>query len=42
MPGALVTRWRDGRIAYWKSYAHRKDALTDLGVTEDELEPLAP
>jgi len=42
MPGALVTRWRDGRIACWRSYAHRDDALRDLGVTENELEPIAP
>ncbi len=24
MPGALVVRWREGRIAYWRSYAHRE------------------
>lgn len=42
MPGALVTRWRAGRIAYWRSYAHREDALSDLGVSEEELEPIDP
>lgn len=38
MPGALLTGWRDGRIAYWRSYAHREDALRELGISEDELE----
>jgi hypothetical protein len=42
MPGALLTRWREGRIAYWKSFAHREDALRELGVTVDELTPVAP
>jgi ketosteroid isomerase-like protein len=42
LPGALVARWREGRIAYMKGYAHREDALRDLGVTKDELEPIAP
>jgi ketosteroid isomerase-like protein len=42
MPGALITTWRGGRIASWRSYAHREDALRVLGVTEDELEPIEP
>jgi ketosteroid isomerase-like protein len=42
LPGALVARWREGRIAYMKGYTHREDALRDLGVTEDELEPIDP
>lgn len=29
-------------MAYFKGYAHREDALCDLGVSEDELEPIAP
>src|ERR1700680_2886642 len=32
MPLASVLRWRDGLIVYWKSYAHRENALSDLGV----------
>jgi ketosteroid isomerase-like protein len=42
MPSAVVARWRDGLIVYFKAYAHREDALRDLGVTEDELERIAP
>ena len=42
MPITLVTRWRDGLIVNIASYAHREDALSDLGVSEDELEPIAP
>ena len=42
MPGAAVGTWRDGRIVHLQGYAHRADALSDLGVTEDELEPIAP
>jgi ketosteroid isomerase-like protein len=42
MPTANVARWRDGLIVYLKAYAHREDALSDLGVTEDELTPIDP
>ena len=42
MPVAHVIRWRDGLSVYWKAYVHREDALRDLGVTEDELEPISP
>jgi ketosteroid isomerase-like protein len=42
MPVALVARWRDGLIVYLKAYAHREDALSDLGVFEDVLEPIDP
>jgi ketosteroid isomerase-like protein len=42
MPGAQVCRWRDGLCVYAKQYAHRDDALSDLGVSEDALEPIAP
>src|SRR5437870_7117502 len=41
-PEAQVARWRDGLCVYWKSYQDRDEALCDLGVTEDELEPIAP
>ena len=40
MPGAQVCRWRDGLMVYGKAYLHREDALRDLGVSEDALEPL--
>ena len=42
MPNALVATWRDGLIVYFKVYAHREDALSDLGVSEEALEPIAP
>jgi hypothetical protein len=37
-----VAKWRDGLAIYYKSYVNREDALRDLGVSEDELEPIAP
>jgi hypothetical protein len=42
MPVALVARWVDDLIVYVKAYAHREDALSDLGVSEDALEPIEP
>jgi ketosteroid isomerase-like protein len=42
MPVATVFRWRDGLIVYFKGYADREDALSDLGVSQDELEPIDP
>jgi ketosteroid isomerase-like protein len=42
MPVAHVVRWRDGLAVYVKAYIHREDALEDLGVSEDALEPIAP
>jgi ketosteroid isomerase-like protein len=42
LSGTHVFRWRDGLIVYFKAYAHREDALRDLGVSEDALEPIAP
>jgi hypothetical protein len=42
MPAAAVTKWRQGLCIYFKGYAHREDALRDLGVSEDALEPIAP
>jgi ketosteroid isomerase-like protein len=40
--GAQVCRWGEGLGVYGKQYAHRADALSDLGVSEDTLEPIAP
>jgi ketosteroid isomerase-like protein len=42
MPIASVLRWRDGLIVYFKSYANREEALSELGVAEDALEPINP
>ena len=39
---AAVTRWRDGRCVYFEAYADREEALADLRVSEDALEPIAP
>jgi ketosteroid isomerase-like protein len=41
-PTALVSGSRDALIVYLKGYADRDDALRDLGVSEDELEPIDP
>ena len=42
MPNAFVARWREQLIVYLKAYAHREDALADLGVSEAELKPIEP
>jgi len=42
MPVAQLGRWRDGLLVYFKGYADREEALGDLGVSEDELEPIDP
>jgi ketosteroid isomerase-like protein len=42
MPIAVVVDWRDGLMVHWKAYAHREDALRELGLSKDELEPIAP
>ncbi len=42
MPIAIVARWRDGLMVYFKGYLHREDALSDLGVSEDKLERIEP
>jgi ketosteroid isomerase-like protein len=42
MAAAHVMRWRDGRIVYFRAYRQREDALSDLDLTPDELEPIKP
>jgi ketosteroid isomerase-like protein len=42
MPVVLMVRWRDARAVYMKGYAHREEALRDLGVSEEELKPIDP
>ena len=42
MPYAQVVRWRDGLIVYYKAFSQREDAIRHLGITEKELEPIAP
>jgi ketosteroid isomerase-like protein len=42
MPVALVFKWREGLIVYFKSYVDRAEALSDLGVSQSELKPIEP
>ena len=42
MFNAVVARWRDGLCVDLRAYVQREDALSDLGVSEDALEPIAP
>jgi ketosteroid isomerase-like protein len=42
MPGAQVCTWREGLMVYGKAYVHRQDALKDLDISEDALQPIAP
>jgi ketosteroid isomerase-like protein len=42
MPFAQVIRWRDGLMLHFKAYPRREDALRDLGMSEESLEPIAP
>ena len=42
MPSALAATWRNGAILSFKVFAHREDALAELGLSEDELVPIAP
>jgi ketosteroid isomerase-like protein len=39
---AAVVRWRDGLTVHFRTYAHREDALSDLSISEDDLEPIDP
>jgi ketosteroid isomerase-like protein len=39
MPDVLVARWREGLITFMKSYLSKEEALSQLGLLEDELEP---
>jgi ketosteroid isomerase-like protein len=41
-PAAVVTRFRESRLVYYRAYVERKDALNYLGVSEDALEPIEP
>jgi ketosteroid isomerase-like protein len=42
MPLAHVIRWRDGLVVYFKVYAHREEALSDLRLAEAALERIEP
>jgi hypothetical protein len=42
MPVVAMMRWRNGLCVYFKTYTNKEDALGDLGVSEEALEPIAP
>jgi ketosteroid isomerase-like protein len=42
LPAASLARTRNGLFVYIKAYAHREDALKELGLSEDALEPISP
>jgi hypothetical protein len=42
MRAAQVAKWRDGLCVFFKVYPRREDALRDLGLSQDALEPIAP
>ena len=42
MPSALVARYRADLLVYVKAYAHREDALAELGVSVEALERIEP
>jgi ketosteroid isomerase-like protein len=42
MQATSVAQWRDGLLTHSTVYLDRAQALRDLGVTEDALEPIAP
>jgi ketosteroid isomerase-like protein len=42
MHAAHLCRWSDGAMTYFRGYSHREDAFRDLGVSEGDLDPIAP
>jgi ketosteroid isomerase-like protein len=42
LPAAMVVRLRDGRLVTFRGYSHRDDALKDLDVALQALEPISP
>lgn len=42
MPVGLIIRWRNGLAVEVTAYANRGRALSELGVTEDSLNAIAP
>jgi len=42
LPAAMVIRLQNGVLHDFRGYSHRDDALEDLGVALDELEPISP
>jgi ketosteroid isomerase-like protein len=42
MPNAAVFKWSEDLIVFAQGYVHREDAVRDLGVSQDDLEPIDP
>jgi hypothetical protein len=42
MPNAQVARWRDGLCTYIKTFSTEADALDDLDVSKEALDPIEP
>jgi ketosteroid isomerase-like protein len=42
MFNAVVAKWRDDLCVDLRNYLDRKDALRELGICEDALEPIVP
>ena len=42
MPGIAVARWHDALCVSHKGYLSKEDALAELDIAEDALQPMAP
>jgi ketosteroid isomerase-like protein len=42
LAAAHLARVREGLVVDYRAYIDRKDALSDLGLSEDELKPILP
>jgi ketosteroid isomerase-like protein len=42
MPATGVAKWRDGLCVSHKGFLHKQDALRELGVSENALQPIVP
>jgi ketosteroid isomerase-like protein len=42
LPIAALVKWRDGLAVNWMTYDNREDALRDLDLSEDAIEPISP
>jgi ketosteroid isomerase-like protein len=42
MPAAHLCKWRDGLMVFFKGYARREGVFSDLQISEDVLQPIAP
>jgi ketosteroid isomerase-like protein len=42
LTGFQAITWRDGQAVYYRAYTDKDACMEDLGISEDELEPIAP